>query len=48
MLCYLTVFPSPITATANLPVLLFSFYWNRLTTLGATWGIIGGLIVADM
>jgi cation/acetate symporter len=43
---YLTGLAFAIAATANLPVLIFSLYWKRLTTTGAIWGMIGGLIVA--
>ncbi|RFU66030.1 solute symporter family protein [Peribacillus glennii] len=43
---YLTGLAFAIAATANLPVLVFSLFWKRLTTTGAIVGMIGGLIVA--
>ena len=35
-----------IAASANLPAILFSLFWKRFNTRGATWGIYGGLIAA--
>lgn len=35
-----------IEASANLPVILFSLFWKRFNTRGATWGIYGGLASA--
>jgi cation/acetate symporter len=35
-----------IAASANLPAILFSLFWKRFNTRGATWGIYGGLISA--
>lgn len=43
---YLTGLAFAIAATANLPVLVFSLYWKRLTTTGAIYGMLGGLLVA--
>lgn len=43
---YLAGLAFAIAATANLPVLVFSLYWKRLTTTGAICGMIGGLVVA--
>lgn len=33
-----------VAASANLPTILYSLYWKRFTTSGATWSIYGGLI----
>jgi len=35
-----------IAASANLPAILFSLFWKRFNTRGATWGIYAGLIAA--
>jgi cation/acetate symporter len=35
-----------IAASANLPAILFSLFWKRFNTRGATWGIYGGLIAS--
>jgi cation/acetate symporter len=35
-----------IAASANLPTILFSLFWKRFNTRGATWGIYGGLFSA--
>jgi cation/acetate symporter len=35
-----------IAASANLPAILFSLFWKRFNTRGATWGIYAGLISA--
>jgi cation/acetate symporter len=35
-----------IAASANLPAILFSLFWKRFNTRGATWGIYGGLVSA--
>ncbi|GAA1788582.1 cation acetate symporter [Luedemannella flava] len=32
-----------IAASANLPAILFSLFWKKFNTRGATWGIYGGL-----
>ncbi|WP_272591603.1 cation acetate symporter [Streptomyces cinnabarinus] len=32
-----------LAASANLPALVYSIYWPRFTTRGATWSIYGGL-----
>lgn len=45
-IAYLTGLAFAIGATANLPVLIFSLYWKRLTTAGAISGMIGGLSIA--
>jgi cation/acetate symporter len=33
-----------VAASANLPTILYSLYWKRFTTSGATWSIYGGLV----
>ncbi|WP_371479264.1 cation acetate symporter [Kitasatospora sp. NBC_00315] len=35
-----------VAASANLPVLLFSLFWQRFTTRGAVWSVYGGLVPA--
>jgi cation/acetate symporter len=35
-----------IAASANLPAILFSLFWKRFNTRGATWGIYAGLIAS--
>ncbi|WP_329130516.1 cation acetate symporter [Streptomyces sp. NBC_01476] len=35
-----------VAASANLPTILYSLYWKRFTTSGATWSIYGGLVSA--
>lgn len=35
-----------LAASAILPALLYSMYWSRFTTRGATWSIYGGLLSA--
>ncbi|KJY47777.1 acetate permease [Streptomyces sp. NRRL S-444] len=35
-----------VSASANLPVLLYSLFWRGLTTRGAVWSVYGGLIPA--
>ena len=35
-----------LAASAILPALLYSMYWRRFTTRGATWSIYGGLLSA--
>ncbi|WP_415954104.1 cation acetate symporter [Streptomyces sp. KLOTTS4A1] len=32
-----------VAASANLPTILYSLFWKRFTTQGATWSIYGGL-----
>ncbi len=40
---FLVALAFAIAASANLPSILFSLYWKRFNTSGATWGIYGGL-----
>jgi cation/acetate symporter len=35
-----------VSASANLPVLMYSLFWHRFTTRGAVWAVYGGLIPA--
>ena len=35
-----------VAASANLPTILFSLFWKRFNTSGASWSIYGGLISA--
>ena len=43
---FLVAIAFAIAASANLPAILFSLFWKRFNTRGATWGIYGGLISA--
>ena len=43
---FLVAIAFAIAASANLPVILFSLFWKRFNTRGATWGIYGGLCSA--
>lgn len=43
---YLSGLAFGIAATVNLPTLLYSLYWKKLTTKGAIIGIVGGTIIA--
>ncbi|MFI8851312.1 cation acetate symporter [Streptomyces sp. NPDC053499] len=35
-----------VSASANLPVLLYALFWRRFTTRGAVWSVYGGLLSA--
>ncbi|MBP0459622.1 solute symporter family protein [Streptomyces montanisoli] len=35
-----------VSASANLPVLLYSLFWRSFTTRGAVWSVYGGLVPA--
>jgi cation/acetate symporter len=41
---FLVALAFAVAASANLPVILFSFFWKRFTTRGAVWGLASGLI----
>lgn len=43
---YLSGVAFAIAATVNLPAILFSLYWEKMTTKGAYIGIVGGTIIA--
>ncbi|MEV6928359.1 cation acetate symporter [Dactylosporangium sp. NPDC051485] len=43
---FLVALAFAIAASANLPAILFSLFWKRFNTRGATWGIYAGLISA--
>src|SRR6185312_1484880 len=43
---FLVALAFAIAASANLPAILFSLFWKRFNTRGATWGIYAGLIAA--
>jgi cation/acetate symporter len=45
-LAFLVALAFGIAASANFPVLLLSMYWEGLTTKGALWGGLSGLICA--
>jgi cation/acetate symporter len=45
-LAFLVALAFGIAASANFPVLLLSMYWRGLTTKGALWGGLSGLICA--
>ena len=45
-MAFLVAIAFAIAASANLPVILFSLFWKRFNTRGATWGIYGGLVSA--
>jgi len=43
---FLVALAFAVAASANLPSILFSFFWPRFTARGALWSIYGGLISA--
>lgn len=40
---FLVALAFAVAASGNLPAILFSLFWKRFTTRGATWAIYGGL-----
>src|SRR6185312_1895657 len=44
---FLVALAFAIAASANLPAILFSLFWKRFNTRGATWGIYAGLTAAQ-
>jgi cation/acetate symporter len=43
-IAFLVALAFAVAASANLPAILFSLFWRRFNTRGATWAIYGGLI----
>jgi cation/acetate symporter len=43
---FLVALAFAVAASANLPAILYSLFWRRFNTQGATWAIYGGLGVA--
>ncbi len=43
---FLVALAFAVAASGNLPAILYSLFWKRFTTRGATWAIYGGLGVA--
>jgi cation/acetate symporter len=43
---FLVALAFAVAASGNLPAILYSLFWKRFTTRGATWAIYGGLITA--
>jgi cation/acetate symporter len=43
---FLVALAFAVAASANLPAILYSLFWNRFNTSGALWAIYGGLIAA--
>ncbi len=43
---FLVALAFAVAASGNLPAILYSLFWRRFTTQGATWAIYGGLAVA--
>lgn len=43
---FMAVLAMSVAASVNFPVLILTMYWSRLTTRGALWGGLSGLIVA--
>jgi len=40
---FLVALAFAVAASGNLPAILYSLFWKRFTTQGATWAIYGGL-----
>ncbi|HZE40067.1 MAG TPA: cation acetate symporter [Stackebrandtia sp.] len=43
---FLVALAFAVAASGNLPAVLYSLFWKRFTTAGATWAIYGGLLTA--
>jgi len=43
---FLVALAFAVAASGNLPAILYSLFWKRFNTSGATWAIYGGLIAA--
>ncbi|MGH8875873.1 MAG: solute symporter family protein [Stackebrandtia sp.] len=43
---FLVALAFAVAASGNLPAILYSLFWKRFTTKGATWAIYGGLLTA--
>ncbi|ADD43471.1 solute symporter family protein [Stackebrandtia nassauensis] len=43
---FLVALAFAVAASGNLPAILYSLFWKRFTTRGATWAIYGGLLTA--
>ena len=44
-IAFLVALAFAVAASANLPTLIYTLFWQRFTTQGALWSIYGGLIV---
>jgi cation/acetate symporter len=44
-IAFLVALAFAVAASANLPTILYSLFWNRFNTAGALWSIYGGLLV---
>jgi cation/acetate symporter len=45
-IAFLVALAFAVAASANLPALLYNLFWKRFNTMGATFSIYGGLIMA--
>ncbi len=45
-IAYMAALAFTVAASANFPVLILALYWPGLTTRGAVWGTIAGLVIA--
>ena len=43
---FLVALAFAVAASGNLPAILYSLFWKRFNTSGATWAIYGGLLAA--
>jgi cation/acetate symporter len=43
---FLVALAFAVAASGNLPAILYSLFWKRFNTMGATWAIYGGLLTA--
>jgi cation/acetate symporter len=43
---FLVALAFAVAASGNLPAIIYSLFWKRFTTRGATWAIYGGLVTA--
>ena len=44
-IAFLVALAFAVAASGNLPAILYTLFWKRFNTRGATWAIYGGLIV---
>ncbi|MHA3683618.1 solute symporter family protein [Leucobacter sp. HY1908] len=45
-IAFLVALAFAVAASANLPTILYSLFWQKFTTRGAVWSMVGGLIAA--
>ncbi len=43
-IAFLVALAFAVAASANLPTIIYSLFWNRFTTRGALWSMYGGLV----